>query len=56
MSNTSTNADGPEVLIVDDTPANLDLLTKVLEPGGYRVLAATDGEIALRIVERRGPN
>jgi DNA-binding NtrC family response regulator len=46
----------PQVLLVDDTPANLDVLTGLLEPQGYRVLAAPDGEIALRIASRAQPD
>jgi DNA-binding NtrC family response regulator len=37
---------GEQILVVDDTPANLDLLAQVLEPRGYRVLAASGGRIA----------
>ena len=43
---------GARVLIVDDTPANLDLLAKVLEPKGCTILAAPSGEVALRIAEK----
>ena len=35
------------VLIVDDEPGNLALLTELLQPH-YRVLAATSGERALK--------
>ena len=35
------------VMIVDDTPANLALLSDALEEQGYRVLVATDGYSAL---------
>jgi len=38
----------PTVLIVDDTPANVQLLGEVLA-GQYRIKAATSGERALRI-------
>lgn len=36
------------ILIVDDTPENIDLLTSVLDPI-YRIKVATNGERALRI-------
>ena len=36
-----------KVLIVDDTPANLDLLAEVLESHGCTVLAAPGGDVAL---------
>ncbi|WP_045224357.1 response regulator transcription factor [Methyloterricola oryzae] len=35
------------VMIVDDVPANLALLSDALEEAGYRVLVATDGACAL---------
>ena len=47
---------GEQVLIVDDTPANLGVLTHLLEPQGYRVLAAPSGEIALRVAARARPD
>ena len=39
----------PKVLIVDDTPANLKILRDTLEPEGYEILGASNGEDALRI-------
>ena len=45
-----------KILIVDDTPANLDLLTAALEPKGYEILAASGGEIALKIAARAQPD
>ncbi|MGV8121523.1 MAG: response regulator [Candidatus Xenobiia bacterium LiM19] len=39
-----------DILIVDDTPANLDLLEKILTGAGYQVRSAGDGEVALRSV------
>jgi len=41
-----------KVLIVDDTPDYIKMLRNVLEPEGYRILVASDGETALRIAER----
>jgi DNA-binding NtrC family response regulator len=38
-----------QILIVDDTPANLDVLCQLLEAEGYRVLAVPNGEVALRL-------
>jgi DNA-binding response OmpR family regulator len=35
------------VMIVDDTPANLAVLSDALQEQGYRVLVATDGHSAL---------
>jgi len=44
------------ILLVDDTPANLSLLTDAIEPGGYEVLTATDGLQALKLAARARPN
>jgi signal transduction histidine kinase len=38
----------PTILIVDDTPANLDVIVKGLEHDGVRVVVAQDGEEGLR--------
>lgn len=38
------------ILAVDDEPLNLDFLQAALEPEGYRVLCAENGEEALRIL------
>src|SRR5262245_28990710 len=46
---------GEQVLIVDDEPANVNVLSDLLESRGYRILAATSGEIALRIAEAAQP-
>ncbi|MEO6624077.1 MAG: response regulator [Burkholderiaceae bacterium] len=43
------HADRPTVLIVDDTPANLDLLVEVLRKD-YRTTVAISGERALRLI------
>lgn len=40
-----------KILIVDDVSANLNLLTELLEPAGFEVLAAPSGAIALSILE-----
>ena len=44
-----------EVLIVDDTPANLRLLKEILQEAGYEVRPAGDGEMALRSIGVRPP-
>lgn len=37
------------VLVVDDAPENIDIVSSILE-GKYKVRAATDGEKALKII------
>ena len=39
---------GARILIVDDVPANLDVLRQALEKAGYKVSVAPSGEVALR--------
>lgn len=44
------------VLVVDDTPETLGLLTDTLDHAGYTVLIAIDGEAALDLVEQITPD
>jgi len=46
--------DKPTILIVDDTPANVALLSEVLRPE-YRTKAAVDGEKALKVAMSAAP-
>ncbi len=39
------------VLIVDDTPANLDVISEALSDAGFDVAIATSGERALQQIE-----
>ncbi len=47
---------GELILVVDDTPANLDLLTQTLEPRGYRILVAPDSATAISVAVRARPD
>ena len=44
------------ILVIDDEPANLDLLTTILMEQGYAVCPANDGESGLQLVKRRLPD
>jgi PAS domain S-box-containing protein len=44
------------ILIVDDTPANLQLLVDILRGQGYVVHPAAEGELALRFIESTLPD
>ena len=44
------------VLIVDDVPANRELLRQTLEPQGCEILLASDGEGALKAAQRAQPD
>ena len=45
-----------EVLIVDDTPVNLQLLVGMLQHCGYAVKVAVNGEMALRVAKIKPPD
>ena len=38
----TTNQKGADILIVDDTPANLELLTEILKAEGYKLAVASN--------------
>jgi signal transduction histidine kinase len=44
------------ILIVDDTPVNLDAISTVLNDAGYEIAIATSGEKALEHLKRRSPD
>lgn len=45
-----------KVLLVDDTPANIDVLSKTLRPEGYKLAIAQNGEKALKVAEHFQPD
>lgn len=45
-----------DILIVDDTPANLQLLAGLLKERGYKVRPAPHGEVALQAASRQPPD
>ena len=45
-----------KILIVDDVPENLDILLEVLEHEGYKIAAAPNGELALKVIPRFKPD
>jgi PleD family two-component response regulator len=49
----ATNAD---ILIVDDTPANLNVLSAILGKRGYRVRPAINGALALKAAQKAAPD
>jgi DNA-binding response OmpR family regulator len=44
------------VLLVDDDPEILATLSAALAAGGYRVVTAADGNVALALTEREAPD
>jgi sigma-B regulation protein RsbU (phosphoserine phosphatase) len=56
MDKDKVNETKATILVVDDVPANLNLLREALEPEGYEILGAPSGEIALQIADRIVPD
>lgn len=48
--------DNADILIVDDTIANLKILSAILKEGGYLVRPATNAELALKAIQQRSPD
>lgn len=44
------------ILVVDDTPTNLNLLTAILSKQGYKVRVALSGKLALRSAQVAPPD
>src|SRR5204863_6085625 len=48
--------DPPRILVVDDSPVNVDLLRTRLAVHGYDILTAGDGEAALEVARQQQPD
>ncbi len=48
--------DTPTILVVDDTPANLDVVRSILEAEGFHTLTASDGPAARDLSRSRQPD
>lgn len=48
--------EGADILVVDDSPANLQLLSWMLEEVGHRVRVVPTGTLALKSAEKRAPD
>jgi putative two-component system response regulator len=44
------------ILIVDDEPPNIQVLTRLMTSRGYQVVSASDGELALAAIARERPD
>lgn len=47
---------GRKILVIDDEPQIIEVLTSYLKKDGFRVIAAADGTKALQIAEREEPD
>ena len=45
-----------KILLVDDVPANLSVLTSALEPEGYEIFAVHNGATALQVAAKAAPD
>ncbi|HEU5102133.1 MAG TPA: response regulator [Roseiflexaceae bacterium] len=53
---TLTSTANADILIVDDTPANLNVLSAILGKRGYRVRPAINGALALKAAQKAAPD
>jgi CheY-like chemotaxis protein len=56
MNKNKVDLQAPRILLVDDQPANLNLLYELLEGEGYRISVAPSGPVALKVVEQAEPD
>lgn len=56
MTEPRAKADKGDILVVDDNPTNLTLLSSMLTEGGYEVRAALSGSLALRAAAATPPD
>ena len=56
MSELPEELSGPRILVVDDEPANIEVLCQSLEVAGYQVMVAPSGAVALDLAERFVPD
>ncbi len=53
---TKPPTDNGLVMIVDDTPGNVEILCEILAPSGYRLVTASDGESGLEQARQEPPD
>ncbi len=56
MTEEPTTLHAPDILIVDDTLPNLQLLASVLKEEGYKIRPANSGEMALQAISKKIPD
>jgi putative two-component system response regulator len=56
MLTTTNTKHSADILVVDDTLANLQLLANILKEDGYKVRPAINGNLALRAVAQKKPD
>ena len=56
MENSTVQPPVPSIVVVDDTPANLHLLTGMLRERGYKVRPVSNGEFAIQTAKHDPPD
>lgn len=56
MNNPESHDISSKILIVDDNPANIDVMIAFLEKGRYNLSIATNGEMALKVASHNLPD
>ena len=56
MDDSPLDLRGSRILVVDDVPANVDVLRQALEAAAYQVMVASSGEVALDLAMRFLPD
>jgi len=56
MDEATVDLSAAQILVVDDEPANIDVLRQALEAEGYEVMVASSGKVALALAERFEPD
>ena len=56
MTDSPTDLNGAKILLVDDQPANLDVLNRLLERQGFEISVAINGPMALEVAPRLVPD
>lgn len=56
MTTTDDTAPGRRILVADDDPDLLELITRRLSRAGYRVISAANGQQALDLVREHSPD
>ena len=56
MENATVHQPVPSIIVVDDTPANLHLLTGMLKARGYKVRPVSSGKFALQTAQHDPPD
>ncbi len=51
----ANQSDRPEILLIDDQPANLDVLCRLLERAGYAISVANNGRRGIEVAQKSQP-